>query len=1324
MATLALSVAGAAVGSTLLPTGITVLGATISGAAIGTQVGALAGSYIDQALFGTSGETRTAEAPRLRDLHVTASTEGAAVPVIYGRVRLGGQVIWATDFEEEVVRTTQGGGGGKGLGGSSSSSSVETVEYRYYANVAIGICVGKITGLGRIWADGAELDVSGYVHRLHKGGENQAADPLILAKEGAEGTPAYRGLAYIVFERMPLAEFGNRLPQFSFEVHRAIDDFHKEIRSTVLIPGSGEFVYAPDPVTHTFGIGGSVAENVHTMQGRTDWKVAIDDLEESLPNVANVSFVVSWFGTDLRAASCEIRPGVEVSAKTTTPEDWRAGDVNRGGAHLVSTRQGRPPYGGTPSDRSVVDAIRDLKTRGFKVTLTPFVLMDVPAGNTLPNPYGGTAQPAYPWRGRITCNPAPGLAGSPDKTAAAGAQIATFVGSAQPNDFSVNGDTVSYSGPEEWSYRRMVLHQAHLAKAAGGVDAFLIGTELRGLTWVRDGAASYPFVTALKELAEDVKAVLGSGTKVTYAADWTEYFGHQPQDGSGDVYFHLDPLWSSTDIDAVGIDCYWPLADWRDGRAHLDYLSGTRSVYDFDYLAANVAAGEGYDWYYASDADRVQQVRTPITDGSGKPWVFRYKDVRNWWLNQHYNRPGGIEQGSPTAWLPQSKPIWFMEIGCPATDKGANQPNVFVDPKSSENALPYFSAGRRDDLMQRRYIQAMIGAFTPGSEVYVSDSNPLSTVYGGRMVDPERIFVYCWDARPYPAFPFSLDVWGDGENWRLGHWLNGRLSGVPLGDLVQTLLQSQEFYRGDTDRLEGIVPGYVIDRPMSARDAIQPLSLAFFFDAIESSDRIAFRHRGAEDPLVTLDDAQIVETKPQAPLVTLKRSQETDLPASAKISYISGTTNYAQSVAEARRLVGASGRLARAELPIVMEAEQAAAVAESWLFEAWASREQATFAVPPSGLAIEPGDVVELRRENITRTFRIVEVADAGARALEARSINPEVYNPVEGPTRGVRGTVPVASGVPELAFLDLPLLDGSRPAGAGYVAAVQDPWPGGLALYGSPEDTGFRLRGLLPGPAVMGATIDPLPAGPASRVDYATKLQVEISGGELSSVTRAQLLAGANAAALKGQGGLWEVFQFETATLVSEGIYELTGLLRGQAGTESAIAEVGTSIAAGARFVLLNNAVTVVDLAVDEIRLPYQWRFGPASRDLADASYGQSEHAFAGLGLRPLSPVHVRGIRNGSGDLTLSWIRRTRVGGDSWDTFEVPLAEDFERYEIDILADNGSVARTLSADVTSLTYPAADQIADFGHLRDPCPVLVMQLSALFGRGAAASANL
>src|SRR5262249_30998000 len=240
------------------------------------------------------------------------------------------------------------------------------------------------------------------------------------------------------------------------------------------------------------------AENVHTLQGGTDWDVSLDQLEATLPNASSISLIVSWFGTDLRAGHCEVKPGVDTPLKGTMPMEWKVAGVERADAYLVSTKDDRPSYGGTPADAAVVQAIKDLKQRGKSVVLTPFILMDVPQGNTLPDPYGSaSSQPPYPWRGRITCDPAPAEPGTPDKTSAAGDQIAAFVGAADVGDFAISGETVIYDGPDEWSFRRMVLHNAHLAKAAGGVSAFLIGTELRGLTWVRSSASSYPFVAAL-----------------------------------------------------------------------------------------------------------------------------------------------------------------------------------------------------------------------------------------------------------------------------------------------------------------------------------------------------------------------------------------------------------------------------------------------------------------------------------------------------------------------------------------------------------------------------------------------------------------------------------------------------------------------------------------------------------------------------------------------------------------------------------------------------------------------------------------------------------
>src|SRR5665213_3805878 len=161
MATVVLSYAGAALG--------TLLGGPIGGI-IGRAIGGLAGAEIDQAVFGAHKE-----GPRINSLQVMSSQEGAAVPVVYGRMRIAGQVIWATNLLE--VASSGGLFGGKGgLGGGGTTTS-----YSYYANFAVGLCEGEILGLGRAWADGKEIDLSTYAPRIYLGDEDQQPDSLITS---------------------------------------------------------------------------------------------------------------------------------------------------------------------------------------------------------------------------------------------------------------------------------------------------------------------------------------------------------------------------------------------------------------------------------------------------------------------------------------------------------------------------------------------------------------------------------------------------------------------------------------------------------------------------------------------------------------------------------------------------------------------------------------------------------------------------------------------------------------------------------------------------------------------------------------------------------------------------------------------------------------------------------------------------------------------------------------------------------------------------------------------------------------------------------------
>lgn len=1281
MASLLFSTGGAAIGAMFGPIG----------AVLGRVAGAVIGNAIDQALLGGGGG-RTVEGPRLTDLDVMTASEGAPIPRVYGRARLSGQVIWATDLEEVVSSRTEDAGG-KGGGGQSTTETT----YSYYANFAVGLCEGRIGRVARIWADGQPLDLSNLTIRVHAGTEDQQPDPLIVAKQGAANAPAYRGVAYVVFERLPLAGFGNRIPQLAFEIVRPVGKLEQMVRAVTLIPGTTEFGYEPATVVQVLGWGEAAPENRHVATADSDVRAALDDLQAICPNLERVALVVAWFGTDLRAGHCAVMPRVDSHSKRTHGGEWHVAGLHRNEARLVSTVDGRPAYGGTPSDESVRNLIAELKARGLKVTLYPFVMMDVPPGNGRPDPWTGAAsQPAYPWRGRITCDPAPGRPGSPDGTAQAAAQIdAFFAGEAEGG----------------WNYRRMVLHYAGLAAQAGGVDAFVIGSELRGLTRVRGAGGTYPAVAHLIALAADVRAMLGSGTTITYAADWTEYGAHVVDAAAQEVRFPLDPLWASSAIDVVGIDYYAPLADWRDGAAHFDRAL-VETIYDRAYLAGNLRRGEAYDWHYPDAAARLAQARTPITDALGKPWIFRAKDLWNWWSEPHVERVGGAELAAPTAWQPRSKPIWLTELGCPAVDKGANQPSVFPDPKSSESGLPHFSSGDRDDLIQRRLCEAVLAAFDPAHGASETD-NPVSPLSGKRMVDPSAIHLWTWDARPYPVFPAARDVWSDGPNWDTGHWLTGRLGGAPLAELVATILADAGISDCDAGALGEGPDGYVIDRPMPPRDAIEPLMRAYAFDAVEEGALLRFRPRGGAPVLELAEDDLVLGDGPSARLV---RAQETELPREVTIGFVDGESDYRRTAVAARRLDGDARRVAHADLAVVTHAGAATRRAEIWLHDLWAGRETATFALPWSRLALMPGDVVAVTFAGRRRLFEIQEIVDGEARRVSARAIDPAIFaRPLPAAPRRPPDIPPPQAPVHAL-LLDLPALADAEPPVLMHLACTATPWPGAVAVWRADEQASYRRLATAFAPAIVGETLAPLPRGPVHRWDTANRILVKLAAGLLAARTDDAVLAGANAAALRTPEGAWEVIQFARAELVAPDTWELSRLLRGQAGSEWAIADL---LPAGAPFVVLDRYLVPVARGLDALGRPLALRLVGTGRDHGDASAVDIEGTPGPTALRPLAPVHLSARRTPAG-VAITWIRRTRRDGDSWEAAEVPLGEADERYEVDIL-DGEAVVRTLASTTPSVLYAAADELADFGAPQTALVLRVCQISAAVGRGFAAT---
>lgn len=1295
MATIVLSAAGMAVGGSL---GGTVLG--LSTAVIGRAVGATIGQRIDQHLLG--GGSESVEVGRIDRFRVMGASEGADIGQVHGRMRMAGQVIWASQFGES--RKTSGGGKG-------GSPRPVTTTYTYTVSLAIALCEGVISRVGRIWADGVELAPEDLNMRVYPGSADQLPDPKIAAIEGLDATPAYRGTAYVVFEDLQLSQFGNRVPQFTFEVMRPapadqpddIKGLTDLVQGVALIPGTGEYSLATTHVYMQPSYGEQVAINTNTPMGGTDFTVSLNALQEELPACRSIMMVVSWFGDDLRCGNCTVQPKVEQKDVDAEAMPWHAGGISRSQAMQIPFQDGGPVYGGTPADAAVVEAIADMRARGLEPVFYPFILMDQLAENTLPNPYTGAAgQPALPWRGRITTSLAPGMAGSPDGTATAEAEVAAFMGNAAPGDFSTSGTTVSYSGAADWGYRRFILHYAHLCAAAGGVTAFCIGSEMRGLTQIRGVGNSFPAVAALIELAGEVRAILGPDCKISYAADWTEYHGYQPA-GTGDKFFHLDPLWADPNIDFIGIDNYMPLADWRDGEDHAD--AGAGSIYDLDYLTGNVAGGEGYDWYYHSPEARDAQIRTPINDGNGEPWVWRYKDLVGWWGHQHNDRIDGVRQAAPSPWLPQAKPIWFTEFGCAAIEKGANQPNKFLDPKSSESQLPYYSNGNRDDHMQMQYIKAVHRHFADPA------NNPVSVEYGAPMLDTGRMHVWAWDARPYPFFPGNRALWSDGDNYARGHWLNGRASNRSLASVVADICAQAGMTRYDVSDLHGVVRGYQVDQIGSGRAALQPLMMTYGFEAAEREGVLVFRNRtGWTDHLIAGGELAIDPERDQS--LSLTRAAAAEIVGRVQLAHVDADADYETVAAEAVHPDDVSFGVSRTEVPVALTRNEGRGTVTRWIAEARIARDRASFALPPSQAEIGAGDVVRIVTEDHEGLYRIDRIEEAGLRLVEATRIDAEIYTPQtnlgETPVLAPYiGPAPV-----DLVFMDLPLLTGDEQPHAPHVAAGGRPWPGSIALYAAPEDAGYTLQDIIAESATLGVTTTELPKGRFGLWDRQQGLQVQLIDGAPSAATTSALLAGANTFAIgDGTPDKWEILQARDIVPVGTRAFALSNLLRGQAGSRGIVPETWP---AGSRIVALDGVpdqITIPSAARGNAR---HYRYGPAKRPITDASFRHVELTFQGNGLRPYPVAHLRAPQDGTGARDVSWIRCSRIDGDLWSAGDIPLGEESETYLLRV-TQNGILRREEVLTSPVWRYEAAQIAVETGSA--PYRLEVAQVSARFGPG-------
>ena len=577
------------------------------------------------------------------------------------------------------------------------------------------------------------------------------------------------------------------------------------------------------------------------------------------------------------------------------------------------------------------------------------------------------------------------------------------------------------------------------------------------------------------------------------------------------------------------------------------------------------------------------------------------------------------------------------------------------------------------------------------------------------MVDPSRIHIWAWDARPFPAFPHSQEIWADGTNWITGHWLNGRLEGVPLNRLLAEILKDFGLPEASYEDVDGFVDGFVVDRPMAARAAIEQIALVHGVEAVASGGILRFAGRRSQSRLALSADDLVADRK--GILVRRTRMQESEVPHEVSISFIESSVDFRSIVVASRRLAGASKREARFGLAALMPRETGQRLADITLQDNWIGRDSIEFTLKPSHLALEIGDFVSIGATGSELDYRVTTIADGLERRVGARAVQSSIYDATAGISSLSSVAAPSIAGQAFALVLDLPAADGVA-NNLQYIAVRANPWPGSMTVWRSDDGTNFTPVATIAQPSSVGRTLSSLPTGPLWLFDRTTRLDIELEGVSLLSVDPITALGGANSLAVRHADGSIEIVAFVTAELIGPKQYRLSNLVRGLKGSEP---QAAVSIPAGAIVVLLDETITPIAVGNETLGRAFHYRLAPSDRDYSEVGAIRLDAMVPNLALLPLSPVSFRASRTTAG-IRFDWIRRTRIGGDAWGDTDVPLSETSESYRLDVLSGS-TVIRTVQTSAPSYLYANSDELGDFGSPQTSISACVFQISTEVGPG-------
>ncbi len=856
---------------------------------IGSYIGGYSGKIIDNYLTNKWFPTQ-----EISSYHITnyknnfllsvVAQYGTPIPLVFGQIRVPGKIIWVNTITEvsnsRIVKKI-----------FSSKTQIKSNQYvtepSYYLSFAMAICEGEIVDITKVWHGENIININQYNYRLYKGSEQQLPDCLINTKMN-NNAPAYRDLAYIVFDELPLVDFKNTIPNLSFEVIRKAQfnfdsTVEEKTESVTIMPVFGEYIHDTKIQTKTDH---ALLEknlyskpiNCHNTYNIADSIHNLNQLQNTFPNLKWFTHAVSWFGNSLDIKDCIIKPGVESSNDDISySEEWKVANYNRLQAHKISKdNNNNPIYGGTTNDLSIIRYLKEIRSRKIKIMFYPMLFLD--NSNT-------------PFRDKLTGE------------------------SCYVKDFF----------SRKQGYNEFILHYAHLVKDY--IDCFIIGSELIGLTSINNNN-SFPAVIELVNLAKLVKNIVGPEVKVSYAANWLEY--HHTKGG----WYNLDLLWSSPNIDFIGINAYFPITNSsKYNTPHIEIADLDTNKEDYNY---NIPLDPQYN----------------------------YKNIRYWWENKHVN-PDGLK----TVWQPKSKLIWFTEFGIPFI----NQPNSTINHLSNKNSATTSDLSIKTDFsIQRYYLKTFIDYWK--NEEFIA-----------------QIFLYGWNTCPNPTYSQS-NIIQKNNLLSNGYWINNKFGLLSLSSIILDLSKKCNINVNliNVESIDELIEGIVFSNQITALNAINTLRAIYFFDISYccNQNKIHFIKRGYKEA-INIDISNCIKINKNSYISQIEIPKELSL-AKIDLFFINKTKNYNSDYIHINNQKKSYHSCARIRIPVSLTFNEAKNIGEIILKNAAIERQIIKFIICSSTI-IHPCDFVILIYQGIKYHLRLVEIIYSNFK-YEVTAIVDDIY--------------------------------------------------------------------------------------------------------------------------------------------------------------------------------------------------------------------------------------------------------------------------------------------------------------------------------------------